>query len=986
MKKLGKIDVRFIILFSVLLIAVMAVFVFSEVGTTTVSLRSPSNNGWSTSKTINFSCIPVVAGQNGTILNLSVWTNQTGAWALNQSNTTAPQSTVPYNFTVVLPSDGDYMWNCEVYDNGTYHTMNLTNYTVKIDTVRPSVANPTTNDADSKVRPTDNVNFSATVTDGGSEILYATINGTTYLTAAGGNKYWTVNTTSQFGCPSDGTCTLPLLAVDVATNSNSTEILQLTVDNTAPTIDFAEGTNVTATNASRNWIYINVTASDGSGTGIANVTFYLYMNSTPALLYTNVMGSANRNITYLGLADGLYYYNASANDTVLNVGITPTTRSIRIDTAAPSVTITAPSANQYVKGTATLTATVTDAFSVASVYFNISNGVSYLDAYTAIASGNTWSNTTLDTTLLSDGLHNVTVYATDQLNKLNSSEVRNFYVDNTYLSGLTLNYPADGAILTTGNVNFNWTANDATSANISCNLTLDTVVNQSSVLSNKGSPTNQTIWNILDGFHSWSLSCWDNATNVNTSATRTFTIETTDPVFAMTSPANSSTESYFNMTLQVNESNPAATLCTYNLSNPSTYIIGSILNSSFSVSGNVHNNISAVGLSLGILNGTYNLSINCIDAFSKNVTHVYNLSVLDNTTPTIAVLSATTTGTGTPTVTIVLDATSSEYATCKYGSSSADSVTSSTTYSGSGMHPMTDSGITHTTTLSYTSDDSGTYYVRCRDTNLNTMTTSANVTFSADVTAGSSGGGTTGGGGTSGSGSTSSPIVTRSWSVLGSGTTSFQVLSSAIDITDVTFTLSKSVTNPSITVSKIEASFMTAPALTNVQVYQLLQITKTNINDSALSNVLIKFKVPKSWLFDKQVSADSIVLKRYTTVWIDLSTTKTKEDAVYVYYEATSSGLSYFAIATRQTISQPTTPAENATTPVETPPAEQPPVETPPAEQPPVETPPVVAKGIPAWQIAVVLVIIIVLGVGAYLFYTQKTQESPPQHDEKKKK
>jgi hypothetical protein len=179
---------------------------------------------------------------------------------------------------------------------------------------------------------------------------------------------------------------------------------------------------------------------------------------------------------------------------------------------------------------------------------------------------------------------------------------------------------------------------------------------------------------------------------------------------------------------------------------------------------------------------------------------------------------------------------------------------------------------------------------------------------------------------------------------------------------------------------------MSAPALTNVQVYQLLQITKTNINDSVLSNVVIKFKVPKSWLFDKQVSADSIVLKRYTTVWIDLSTTKTKEDAVYVYYEATSSGLSYFAIATRQTISQPTTPAENATTPVETPPAEQPPVETPPAEQPPVETPPVVAKGIPAWQIAVVLVIIIVLGVGAYLFYTQKTQESPPQHDEKKKK
>lgn len=878
-----------------------------------ISMSTATQGRW------NFSI--TVSNASSTELNKDFPTVNTRPY-LDSINLTSPASgsitfdNLPDFYFIYKTESGGTLQNCSLYVGGTYYTSNA-----------------------------------------------STVNSTqTKLTA--GEVISDGPTTWLITCFNDDT----LVRGELGTSQSFT----ITIDTLTPGIDFAGGTESNAANKSQNWIYINV--SIPTEPNVFNVTFYLY-NSSGLVQGPNVTGSANRVFNYTGLADGLYYYNVTVNDTVEHTNST-STRSIRLDTAAPSVTITAPSANQYVKGTATLTATVTDTNSVASVYFNVSNGTLYL-TYNALASGNTWSNTTLVTTLLSDGLHNVTVYATDLVSKLNSSEVRNFSVDNTYPT-LTLNYPADGANITISSVNFTWTPTDAVDTNVSCNLTLDSIVNQSWMQSNNGTPFNQTIWSILDGFHSWSVSCWDNATNVNTSSTRSLTIETTNPVAAMTSPSNSSilTDSYFNMTLQVNESNPAATLCTYNLSNPSTVLSGSILNSSFTLSGATHTNVTKVGLSTGLLNGTYNLSITCSDMIPNNVTVNYNLTVLDNTTPTVNAIGISTSGTGTATVSIVLSVNTSEYVTCKWS-------TSDVAYASMGSMDSTNS-ITHTNTESYTSDESGTYYVRCIDRNSNTMTSSSSAAYSADVTT-TTGGGTSGGGGGATSGASASPVITRSWSTLGVGTTSFQVLSSAIDLTDVVFTLSKSATSPAITVSKVESASVIAPALTT-QVYQYMQITKTNLNDTTLSNIVLKFKVPKSWLFDKGISSDSIILKRYTTVWIDLTTTKVREDAAYVYYEATSSGLSYFAISTRQAITPPTTPSTNVTPPTEQPPAEQPPAEQPTAEQLPVEAPPAANAGVPAWQFVVILLVIIIIGVGAYLFYNQQKEKSPPQQKEIKKK
>ncbi|MCK4429113.1 MAG: hypothetical protein KAU95_01960, partial [Candidatus Aenigmarchaeota archaeon] len=86
--------------------------------------------------------------------------------------------------------------------------------------------------------------------------------------------------------------------------------------------------------------------------------------------------------------------------------------------------------------------------------------------------------------------------------------------------------------------------------------------------------------------------------------------------------------------------------------------------------------------------------------------------------------------------------TTDENAVCKYNTSDED------------FSNMTNFTTTETTThsieISYTSDDSGTYYVRCNDTAGNEMTNSSSINYTADVTVTEDE--TSPGGGTSGTG------------------------------------------------------------------------------------------------------------------------------------------------------------------------------------------------------------------------------------------
>jgi PGF-pre-PGF domain-containing protein len=205
-------------------------------------------------------------------------------------------------------------------------------------------------------------------------------------------------------------------------------------------------------------------------------------------------------------------------------------------------------------------------------------------------------------------------------------------------------------------------------------------------------------------------------------------------------------------------------------------------------------------------------------------------------------------------------------------------------------------------------------------TNGTVTTTTTTTTTSAGP-----GGGTPGTGGISGSAigvaatttTTAAPVVEK------------EKITAAAAGTSVTLNVSKSA---DLKVDQIKIDVKNAVANVEVQIkestapagnlaissasglaYKYLEITKTNITDSDISGVKIKFKVEKSWLTANGIDASTIVMKRLVgTTWTDLPTVKTSEDSTYIYFEATSPGLSLFAI-TGQKIIQTTTTTQQTT-------------------------------------------------------------------------
>ena len=82
-------------------------------------------------------------------------------------------------------------------------------------------------------------------------------------------------------------------------------------------------------------------------------------------------------------------------------------------------------------------------------------------------------------------------------------------------------------------------------------------------------------------------------------------------------------------------------------------------------------------------------------------------------------------------------------------------------------------------------------------------------------------------------------------------------------------------------------------------------ILETNTEASNISSAIISFKVEKSWFEDNNIDTTSVKLMRYNDGWIELETTKVTEDDTYIYYKATTSGFSVFAVAASEIVSSP---------------------------------------------------------------------------------
>jgi len=118
---------------------------------------------------------------------------------------------------------------------------------------------------------------------------------------------------------------------DDLNNSNSTETRNITLDNMAPVVDFCPACLDNNSNVSQSWVFINLTVTEENE---ANTTFYLYNASgfVDSQTYTDETHEHN----FTGLADGLYYYNATVVDKASQSSFTET-RWVILDTTFPLI-------------------------------------------------------------------------------------------------------------------------------------------------------------------------------------------------------------------------------------------------------------------------------------------------------------------------------------------------------------------------------------------------------------------------------------------------------------------------------------------------------------------------------------------------------------------------------------------------------------------------------------------------------------------------
>lgn len=280
---------------------------------------------YSGSRNVNFT---FNVTSNMSILNCSLFTNQSGSWAKTISNITgqvlnASTSWINYTFS----ADGNYSWGIECWDSELLNVnYSSTNRTVVVDTVKPVVgswaANSNISSVSNKWYPnyTLFVNFSVTevnynkseiiITNSSTQIVY-TVN----ISKSSTSSYYNFTFVAGY----DNNYTVNISLRDLADNTNLTSII-IRMDMTYPALANSTG-NYNNSIHTINWIYFNVTTSD---TNFGNITYHLIQWNGTVYNKTTYTLASNNNINWTGLPYGAWKFNATVEDLAGNKNNTAT--------------------------------------------------------------------------------------------------------------------------------------------------------------------------------------------------------------------------------------------------------------------------------------------------------------------------------------------------------------------------------------------------------------------------------------------------------------------------------------------------------------------------------------------------------------------------------------------------------------------------------------------------------------------------------------
>jgi hypothetical protein len=360
----------------------------------------------------------------------------------------------------------------------------------------PATSPFSTNDTTPTVAGTAEANSTVKVYDG------ATLVGTT---TANGSGNWTLDTSAL----AVGSHTITATATDAGNNvSAASGSKTIIIDTTAPAAPVVTSPVTPYTT--------NDTTPTFSGTAEANNNVYIYVDGVlNSVTFSN--GSGNWTMDLSTVAAGTHTVYVTSMDAAGNTSPQSSpSRTLIIDTTAPTVNITAPANAATVGPNGNVVFTATDAVGPVTTTCQI-------DAAAPVSCTSPYAFSALST-----GAHSATVVATDAAGNT-ATAVRNFTVDATPPNTTITGQP--NAVTNSTSATFTFTSTESPST-FECQLDANPIATCTSGINYPGLTANAS--------HTFSVRAIDQYGNVDqTPATYTWTIDTTAPVTpSITTPAS----------------------------------------------------------------------------------------------------------------------------------------------------------------------------------------------------------------------------------------------------------------------------------------------------------------------------------------------------------------------------------------------------------------------------------------------------------------
>jgi hypothetical protein len=368
------------------------------------------------------------------------------------------------------------------------------------------------------------------------------------------------------------------------TNNNATANISVLFSN----ITYPDNNTLTTNNT----LLINFNVTDYTAN---NITYKIFVDGSFNGQTNNVTAGSNTSLTLSTLGDGNHLIKVQATDT-LGRGKNSSSINITVDTLPPTVNFETRNGSWFNYSTPAISFNITDLVDTNINYTIYVNG-SFEQASNATRN----TSTSVNLGSRNDGRYNVTIQATDDVNHSANYSII-IYIDTTK-PGITLNYPGNTANFTNTSVRLNFTATDNLDPSLTCNLTLDGVVNRSNFEANNTQETSTLINGLTEAIHYWNVTCWDNASNTNTSETRSFNVFIA-PRVNLTAPPNGNVSNNPDQIFYFNVSDDTGIL------NCSLLFYGAVnmTKPGSEITNNANNNFTVNGL-----NGRYNWSVVCYD-------------------------------------------------------------------------------------------------------------------------------------------------------------------------------------------------------------------------------------------------------------------------------------------------------------------------------------------------------------------------------------